>query len=1126
MSEETNKLSTGLKEYYSNIQALYTNAVNMMSALNQSLTSNSSKVYVSLIDSAGNTYSRIQLPSLLYLENRLEELQTTIDDLFNITTSGEAWFSKSADMFKLQLVKSNSAPVTPTFASEIQPYASSTENTFLKDLVTPKAFLKVGISNLPENVESMFMKKIVFKSSDIFRQIQSMDLKSYEEYKAALYTLRKGIDYDEYDSKVDLPVKSDRYNSSFKIVDIPNEIDGVENPRYRSGASLKLTYILSLDTLLYHDKDDTSIEYTLSKGDKIGLINSASVYQVKNVDLTQNTVEIEEYIGRTSLTTFENNSQMEFQIYNESYSEFNYVQVPLEENQYVAIFLGTIYNNIRSILSEPMLIDLSQILMYDEFGNKILDSFGHHMNYLEYYEKYCVNIGDLILGMTESTYPQLSNYDTEVLYNLQNGEDIQSIVTQTLNIEEDIQVVPINKHLIDQTTTEEIINLHSQKSDLNSQLNILQENIDNVYSTLLSTDFSQEIDLSQQSLKSKLQEYYAQRITLQKQLNSVISNINAISSDVTIAKEKTKYRIRGVTKVEILENYVHTMGNSKLDIIGLEVEYKYKSILKDTTSVTNINSTLFTDWNRLDNIDKQRKLVFNDAKDSFNVEYVDYSSTQNIIKWNQIDIPITNGEDVIIRIRYKYNVGQPFINIYSPWSDELTIAFPAEYLDNVEVSTILEVNEDDMITAKFRETLLNEGYQEHINNALTVNNTTFYHMPENVYSGFNTPENNMINLKDKLTEMSIDIENTKSMLEYNANKKYTVYLNYDDGNVQLFNNNINRVNIYNTDHINDSFVKKKMNIIIKNTGDVNVRLYSVFPGNTDIPLILSNNEFYEKYIQHYERVPMFSNGVLVPQTLGQWIYFRQDNPYTGELIYNDDITQDLKDYRDLNDGAERCTFIALNSYIKKDYSQALLAYRKRNEGEIRNIVDVSWVGLDFSEETNSFTQLHSILNLEDTTLEQYSKKGIEFFMYQEDFTNNYLNRFEDVCGINDLGEKVYLDEHTSIPEFIALNTVNGITAGTNTLCGAFFYPDLLNKSSILTDGTQRGFVEIEVGKSLTIPVTFEYSLDGELVTKITKALYFDIRDSLDYDPQHYMVELTANYDYSSTGSLINSGFGL
>ena len=71
-----------------------------------------------------------------------------------------------------------------------------------------------------------------------------------------------------------------------------------------------------------------------------------------------------------------------------------------------------------------------------------------------------------------------------------------------------------------------------------------------------------------------------------------------------------------------------------------------------------------------------------------------------------------------------------------------------------------------------------------------------------------------------------------------------------------------QINIYNIDHISDYFIKKEMNIIIKNTGSVPINLYSIFPGNTDIPLLNTTFESYVDNIENYYRVPIFANDVV------------------------------------------------------------------------------------------------------------------------------------------------------------------------------------------------------------------------------------------------------------------------
>ena len=72
----------------------------------------------------------------------------------------------------------------------------------------------------------------------------------------------------------------------------------------------------------------------------------------------------------------------------------------------------------------------------------------------------------------------------------------------------------------------------------------------------------------------------------------------------------------------------------------------------------------------------------------------------------------------------------------------MTITFPDEYKELVEIGDIVSKNQDDTIKSAFSKTLINDGYAEHVNNKFISNSQTFYHMPENIYSGFNTSENN------------------------------------------------------------------------------------------------------------------------------------------------------------------------------------------------------------------------------------------------------------------------------------------------------------------------------------------------------------------------------------------------
>lgn len=147
-----------LKEYYVKLHELYQNAVNMLTAINQSLTTSASEITIDVADT-DDTHTTVRIPSFLYLENKLEQLDMNFNALFNMPESGEAWFSKASNMFKLKMIKTNSAPLTPDFTDAKNAYTKT--NWLLKDMVSPTTYLKLYVDNLPDNIEQMFMKKIV-----------------------------------------------------------------------------------------------------------------------------------------------------------------------------------------------------------------------------------------------------------------------------------------------------------------------------------------------------------------------------------------------------------------------------------------------------------------------------------------------------------------------------------------------------------------------------------------------------------------------------------------------------------------------------------------------------------------------------------------------------------------------------------------------------------------------------------------------------------------------------------------------------------------------------------------------------------------------------------------------------
>lgn len=1120
-----------IKEYYIKLEKMMSNAVNMLDSLNKALTTTSQEITIDLINSSNDTHTSLRIPSFLYLEGQIEQLNNIISNLFDIPKSGEAWLNNSSNMHKITLVKSNTAPIIPTIGNTNNLGFNIKDNNIFKDLVSPKTYIRLNIDNLPDNIEKILMKKIVVHNSGDIEYLRSFT--SYSDIKNALFNRRVGTDYEEYDTILDLPIKADKFKSNFKIEKC-EQIDISANNRYK----------LQLDTIAYYDKDDQSIQYILKKGDYICLPNEYVIYKVLDVTTIYNAqsqteneyvVTVEESIGHISLQTYEENSNMYFQIYNKSYSEYNYIDIPLEENPYIIIFLSTIYNNIRSEYSSAIHIDLNNIYMMDNDGKYILDETNNKIGYLSYYKNYCKNVGDLLNSFAKFTYPQPDNFSESDLLRLTDSEEMKQLVSNSLYSADELllSVRCINEHLIDDASSERIINLHSQKNELNSQLRSLNDNIDQVYSQLLSVNFAQETSLTQESLKSKLDNYYSERTELEKQLLNIVDDIN-INKESILGTSKSKYRVRGVTDANDkydssiespIISYIHNEFGFNCDLIELQVEYKYKNATKDSTSIVNsIDNSLFTDWNRLDSIERERYLKFDPETGKYKISFYNYSNISNVIKWNQIDIPINQGEDVVIRIRYKYNIGQPFINLYTPWSNEITIPFPVEYSETNNITSIIQDNDNDVINAKFLRTLINDGYEEHITNKIIDNSKIYYHMPENIYSGFNTPENNLISLKDKLIDMSNQINIYKETLDNEINSQYRIFLEWDNSSIELSNLTTNNITI--NELINgasDVFVKKNINLVIKNTGSTPIKLFSIFPGNVDTPLLNANNRYFNDIIENYQRVPMLIEGSsipsesIIPQYLGQWIYFRQNNPYTLKSLYYDSKVQNTQDNSDISSG-NNATFIGkLSEYIGVNNKQVLLPYRSRT-----NIIetDVHW-GFLYNNGNSDTLDLEYIVN-------DPISNNIELLdnIYQysncDNSNNEYILKYEHLINYSRMTDNAnpeiaYLNNSISFSDFIKDLKKSDVSYYN----GAFLIPELIDKNQIICDLNESNqfYKQLDVGKTLSVPLLFEYFLSLDNASnnvQISKTLAFDIKTSLMKDPEHYIITITAKYDYSQS----------
>lgn len=1108
--------NSSLKEYYIKLQSMYNDAVNMLTSINQSLLSRSPEISIKLEDD-----TEYRIPSLLYLDNKVEELSSSIDSLVNLNKTGSAWLTHSDNMHKIELSVGNAVPNKPDYVDS--GHVHIRDNNFLKDLVSPYMYLRLNVQNIPDTINEYVYKKIVIYSPELFTLLSGGNLQSYKEYKQALFNYVPGRDYDEYDAHITAPTKYNKYESRFEILDVTR----LDNTHIEH---LNNVYRIRINTFKYTGTEDNAIEQYLRIGDKLTIAGRNVIYKItklenSNRDDKEFYIEVEEEIGHVLLQPISEDKDMYFVLYNASFSEFRYVDIPLEENRYICVFIGSVVNNVRGEFSKPFLVDLEKVFVKDRNNQYVYDN-DVRMNYMQYYKKYCRNIGDIILGLTEVSYPPIRNYNNFIINEIVTSDTIKSVVSATFT-RDNVQVVQVNKHLIDDNKSKDVINLHKQKQNINASLTALQSTIDDASAKIIAGANNAA------DLKKDINKKYEERIALQKQYISIIDNINNVKDDI-YGFESPKFAVRGVTKFDTLESTLKDVYNEEINVIGLDIEYKYSNASSNNTSITGINTkgeTSFSVWNKQHSVERERSIVFDSVTNTYKPVFND--GQDQGVRWNRLDIPIVVGEDVTIRFRYKYSIGQPFIDLYTPWSEEFTIEFPQEYAEVTSIYNIVTQNNNDLVESAFIRHLLTEGYQEHINDKILGKDQKFYHAPENIYSGFMDKDSKMLSLKDKLSDFNTELQKYKTLIESELHSNLKVYLEYDDKKVELHRNNHSYIS-FDHEELTSGYNQKQFNLVIKNENDTNLNLYSIFPGSSEVPLLCTNTDYYEYRIGDYERVPLQvkdSEQQVYPQSLGQFIYFRTTDPYSGKSYYIDRTEQRIVDILSYISNPP-VPYKVIGKDIIKSNQQLPLPYRYRLSDK-NNILDqiivnkptddnlvgtlelkdgslvlkTKAVETTTEEDKNNSSVFNSITN---KTLKYDDPTFIKEFKYS-DTTDFYKYADIKINSKDDNKNPVKNSKpNTDFTDNIADSTLK------SKLFGAILYPQLTSSTDLLCSKYDKyQYTTVDSNKDITVPLIMEYMFeDNNQEEKYVKTLAFDIRPALLKEIEHYIVSITVNKKYT------------
>lgn len=924
-------VNTNIADYLTQIENLTATNLQILKTINDSFFTKKSHLFAE-IDNA--TYV---IPSFLSLENKINMLQENFENLVKAPETGEAYFNFDGNTRAIEVRKYTHTPDSIVLNSNINSY-SVEHNDVFKDFLTPTPYINLALPSLPDDIVEVNVKKVIAKSDslkNLFKaqlssnenssNTESVKYKtsanySYNDVHKILLNYVDDTDYVEYDTIYKLPIRKSIGTGTYiieKVIsdEINNNLEELITLKIRD----KLTYKLF----------DETIEKPLQVGDELINYDGTGKVEITEIQTSTNTIVVKvvngEYLNFVGTDAYDTNNDTDIHDLSKlrfyktvSFEKDKYIKVPLEEDQYVFIAVAALNSrmNIQSSWGTGVIINTFGLTNND-------------VDFNTYYSNNVKNLGDVLLEM--------SNMITSPITSLSQEEFLRFTTLKPFIPNNSLSVMQINKHLNNSTTVQNIRDAYNQKKTAEMSLTEIQSKINDINEKLSAISFNDTSGL-RPMYTSQLSQFNHQKNEL---LTTITNAINIISLNVNSAEvpiENAKYRIRGF--------YVPD-ESIKAHVIGLQVQYRYKNLSSETgnavslTSADNTQTYIYSDWNVLNTKNKLKVATFNNGIYTYN--YENDNEAINEPSYNQIDIPISQGENVDIRIKVVYDFGQPYITMTSDWSEITTLSFPEEFTKDVPVLTIIEENNNDIETNRFNNILETTGVNNHINDMFMDQNVTFFHKPDTIASGFYTEERRVIPLKDKLQSMVNDIALLKSDVQgIYGNHRVGITVGNSDTEIYSDRDNIIVLEPYSSfnndnENIDGAYFKNYneetqdlisvstiLNISITNTSENTVKLYSIFPGNRNVTLndsyAIRNNDNYKNYI-YRENGVYFKyvtkgevNGSICPehcvdstgkslhsadtslQTHNQFITFRINDAWTLEDYYTDETIKSDDEY--------------------------------------------------------------------------------------------------------------------------------------------------------------------------------------------------------------------------------------
>ena len=754
MSYTQNSISSLVAQFL----RLQKNALEIINGLNEVATSTNETVQIQLLDELGFP-STASIPAYGYLRSQIQRLDSNIQALAGL---GENFSSiRNPDgtytpIFKAQPLRDplplRNLAVPSTFATR--------DNWFFENFLSPLLYVSIDVTGqIPDGADRIVVKRIIANTLNDEQKVYfDTNIKGKNDITQTQFInalTQGGIGYFVGEDTIPLPLREIKYVGYFSVLQIFDSVVSTIDANNQTVQETRRNY--RLNTLNYTDTSSNITNgKTLAVNDYL-ITADGSSYQVVSVNVDQTTVQLKRVSGYQPI-------QIGPDVLSFSSSDLGsrYVQVNVGYNERLGIFFKKIddnYNIVSSNWSTGVTLFTNELRINTSSGIQTLEQF--YLNSVS-------DIGQMFLSAAkEKKIPAYQGL-------LPNAP----VLAPT-----NFKVVQINAQLTAGTSPQALNDKIAAKTALQSEITQIDGAITAAQNKLnaISVDYVSPSTLSQvvsvvppvtssKSIQAEIDALTNQRTQKQQLLTSIVQEISTLKESIPALSEPPKYRVRGFWAIP---DPVVSPNTGAQQVIQFKVQYRYLSDSGSANPIQQVNFIdnngqtkvgAFSNWNEFKSEIRSKVYDPNTGTYIWAPEATADAEANNI---NQLDIPITKGEQVEIRIQSISEAGWPDNPLTSQYSESVVVSFPPDLSTQSQAANTAS-NLMDFATIQIQNDLAAKGLDTLLSKKVVTQDRTFFLDAASVTSGFYGPNGQPVDMFQKIQELQDQINSLQALVQKSA----------------------------------------------------------------------------------------------------------------------------------------------------------------------------------------------------------------------------------------------------------------------------------------------------------------------------------------------------------------------